>query len=299
MTELVVISGKGGTGKTSLAAAFAVLSQPTVVADCDVDAADLALLLAPVAETAEPFYGRAVPTLDSHQCTGCGACFGACRFEAITFNRDDEGAPLYAVDELACEGCGVCAAVCPVNAITMHDHRGGEIYSATSRVGPMVHARLGIAEENSGKLAALVRTRAKALAQQHGLEQLIVDGPPGAGCPVIASITGATCVCVVTEPTVSGLHDFERVAQLARHCRTPAIAIVNKFDLNRDVTRAIESFCRTHAVACAGHILYSRAVTQAMLAGRTLADEPRGTLFQQVAAVWKQVQAFLRACSPP
>jgi len=294
MDELVIISGKGGTGKTSLTAAFAVLAAPVVVADCDVDAADLALLLEPSNQVAEPFRGGVLPLLDSQRCTACGACLDACRFGAVTVVRNDGDTPHYGFDAIACEGCGVCAAVCPADAITLHEHTSGELFTATARVGPMVHARLGIAEEHSGKLAAMVRSRAKERAAATGLDLVIVDGPPGAGCPVISSITGARAVCIVTEPTVSGAHDLERVAELARHCRVPATVLVNKFDLNPAVTEQIESFCRDSGISYAGRVPYSPQVTRAMLAHRTLADEPRPDVFPYVAAAWQHVHDFIR-----
>ena len=212
MKEIVVISGKGGTGKTSLSASFAALAERAGVADCDVDAPNLAIVLQPQIERSTPFTGGKIAVPDRDACTACGCCAESCRFEAIALEvpADDRDRESAVVDRLACEGCGVCAVVCPEGAIRLEPVVNGEWFISRTRHGPFVHAQLGIGQENSGKLVALVRKEARALAKRESLDLLISDGPPGIGCPVIASIGGADLVLIVTEPTVSALHDFER-----------------------------------------------------------------------------------------
>jgi len=236
MKELVVISGKGGTGKTSLMAAFASLAQNKVLCDADVDAADLHLLMDPEIKKRYDFQGGGIAVIDPDKCTQCGLCRELCRWEAISES--------FEVDSIECEGCGVCVDFCPEQAIEFPLSTCGQWFISDTRFGPMVHARLGIAEENSGKLVTLIRQEAKKLADKNKLDLLITDGPPGVGCPVIASIGGATALLIVTEPTVSGLHDMERVAQLADHFNVPAMVCVNKFDLNISQTQAIEKLAK-------------------------------------------------------
>ncbi len=232
--EIVVISGKGGTGKTSLTASFASLAEEAVFCDADVDAADLHLLLSPQIEQRHPFMGGGLAVVEPEKCTGCGTCRSVCHFAAISSD--------FVVDPIACEGCGVCVDFCPEGAIDFPVQQCGEWFISSSRFGPMVHARLGIAEENSGKLVSLVRKEVRSLAEECGKELIITDGPPGIGCPVIAAISGASALVLVVEPTVSGLHDMERVAELARHFRVPAQIIVNKADLNMEMTGKIEAW---------------------------------------------------------
>ncbi|GAH53639.1 unnamed protein product, partial [marine sediment metagenome] len=219
MKELVIVSGKGGTGKTSVVAAFAALAESKVLADCDVDAADLHLVLEPTILTREDFSGGSCARIEAENCTACGKCQEVCRFEAISCNGPaNEGVEkTYSVDPIACEGCGVCSLVCPTEAVIFEPVVNGQWYISETRHGPMVHAKLGIAQENSGKLVSLVRNQAKKIAEEQALNLVIIDGSPGIGCPVIASITGADLVLVVTEPTLSGQHDLERVSQLTRH----------------------------------------------------------------------------------
>jgi len=229
--ELVVISGKGGTGKTSVTASLAVLAGRSVLADCDVDAADLHLLLAPRIEQRRDFYSGHQAVIRQTDCIGCGACLAYCRFEAVQRQPAPDHTTLFTIDPALCEGCGVCVHFCPVNAIDFNERWCGEWMISTTRCGPMVHARLGTAAENSGKLVSLVRQEARRLAEAEGITRILVDGPPGIGCPVISSITGADTVLVVTEPTVSGIHDLERVVALAVDQFHIATAVcVNKYD---------------------------------------------------------------------
>ncbi|MGD9023120.1 MAG: ATP-binding protein, partial [Deltaproteobacteria bacterium] len=230
MRELVIISGKGGTGKTSLIAAFASLAESKALCDADVDAADLHLLTNPSIKERHDFQGGSTAVIDRDRCTECGLCRDLCRWAAVR--------ETFEVDPIACEGCGVCVYFCPEQAIDFPVKTCGQWFISDTRFGPMVHARLGIAEENSGKLVTLVRREARALAERKMLDLIITDGPPGIGCPVIASIGGASAVLIVAEPSVSGIHDMERVAQLAAHFKVPAMVCVNKFDLNLDQTRA-------------------------------------------------------------
>ncbi len=239
MKELVVISGKGGTGKTSILAAFASLAKGKVLCDADVDAADLHLIMDPRIMERHDFQSGHMAVINQDKCTQCGRCRDLCRWNAISED--------FVVDPIACEGCGVCHYFCPEEAIDFPLNTCGEWFISDTRFGPMAHARLGIAEENSGKLVTLIRQQGKKLAEEKNLDLLLTDGPPGIGCPVIASLGGATAVLIVAEPTVSGRHDMERVAELAAFFKVPAIVCVNKFDLNPDQGRAIEDFAREKA----------------------------------------------------
>jgi len=264
MKEYVIISGKGGTGKTSLTAAFAVLADKPVLCDADVDAADLHLLLQPEIIHNQIFTGGNLAIIDPQRCTECGICIDLCKFDAI----GDE----FKVDAISCEGCGVCVDLCPEKAIDFPQQKSGDWYISDTRVGPMVHARLGIAEENSGKLVSLVRREARKLAEDKGYEMLITDGPPGIGCPVIASLTGAEKVIIVVEPTVSGLHDVKRVASLAHHFGVETMLCVNRFDINIEVTEEIEAYALEHSIIVLPRIPFDPDFVKAMIKGKTLPE---------------------------
>ena len=264
MKEVVVISGKGGTGKTTLTACLAALWEDKVVADCDVDAADLHLLLQPDIQKQSDFFSGVLAVIDPELCTECGQCREVCKSEAISSDL--------IVDPVACEGCGVCAFFCPVDAISLEARRSGEWYLSETRFGPMVHAKLGIAQENSGKLVSLIRRQAKLLAEDRGLNRILVDGSPGIGCPVISSITGASLVVVVTEPTISGVHDMERVLGLSQHFGISAVIVINKADLNEAMSRRIEATAGGQGVPVLGRIPYDTVVTRAMVAGKTVVE---------------------------
>ena len=284
MRELLVISGKGGTGKTTLAACFAVLGRPCAIADCDVDAADLYLVTQPRRLREEPFSGGRGPVIDRSACTGCGRCVEHCRFSAVELR---EGKAV--VERFACEGCGLCARVCPAGAVRMEDQINGEWYVSGTPYGPMAHARLHVAEENSGKLVTVVRREARRLAEENGLERLLIDGPPGIGCPVISSMTGVDFALLVTEPTLSGLHDLKRVSELARRFGVPVGVCVNKSDLNGEMTGRIEAWCREGGMRFIGRIPYDRAVLEALSRGEaavTVAGSPAAAAIREV---WESV----------
>lgn len=293
--ELVVISGKGGTGKTSIVASFAALAKKAVLADCDVDAADLHLVLEPKILRRESFSGGKRAKIDPEKCTACGKCAELCRFDAISLDGPgNEGVgKTYRVDPIGCEGCGVCAWFCPADAIEFAPAVNGEWFVSQTRYGPMVHAKLGIAEENSGKLVSTVRREAAKLIEQCGLELILIDGSPGIGCPVVASITGADMVLIVTEPTLSGLHDLERVADVAKHFGIPAMVCVNKWDLNREMTERIERKAQGRGLVLAGRVRYDRAVTDAQMQKQAVVEYQTDGSAEDVRDVWTQVQATL------
>lgn len=270
--ELVVISGKGGTGKTSLTASFAFLAGNAVLADSDVDAADLHLLLKPRVLERHEFRSGNEAAIRQEACAGCGICREYCRFDAISMKEGESGRPVFAVDPISCEGCGVCVRFCPVKAIDFPERVCGEWMVSETRCGPMVHARLGLAAENSGKLVAIVRKEARRIAEEKGKGLIIVDGPPGIGCPVISSLTGATSVLVVTEPTVSGEHDLERVLALARHFSVPAAVCVNKWDINPKMTERIEKLSSEAGAPVVGRVRYDGCVTTAQLRELTVVE---------------------------
>ncbi|MBN1885822.1 MAG: ATP-binding protein [Candidatus Krumholzibacteriota bacterium] len=303
MKELVVISGKGGTGKTSILAAFAALADRCVTADCDVDAADLHLVLDPRVKRTESFSGGVVARIDPARCTGCGRCEELCRFDAVSALGETNAAAAgggtpggaaaatrYAIDEIACEGCAVCAYFCPAEAIDLVEETAGDWFVSDARFGPMVHARLRPGGENSGKLVSLVRREARRIADEEGIDMVLVDGSPGIGCPVIASITGADFVLVVTEPTLSGIHDLGRVIELARHFDVPAMVAVNKYDINMDAAAEIEEFASKNGVPVAGRIRYDAAVTAAQIAGRSVVEIGDGPAAEDVRRVWNRVK---------
>jgi MinD superfamily P-loop ATPase len=281
MKQLTIISGKGGTGKTTITAAFAALAKNKVMADADVDAADLHLILNPRIEKEEAFYGGRLPFLDRSLCNECGICREKCRFEAI----NDK----FIIDTIACEGCGVCAQVCPQKAISMQENLCGQWFISRTRFGPLVHARLGIAEENSGKLVALLRQQARLIAENENMDYIIIDGPPGIGCPVISSISGVDLVLAVTEPTLSGIHDLERVVGVARHFNIPAMVCINKSDINPEATEKIKDYCQQNQIEIAGEIPYDPVVTRAMVAGKTVVEFEDGRITSKIKTIWDKV----------
>jgi MinD superfamily P-loop ATPase len=264
MKEIVIISGKGGSGKTSILSAFASLAENKVLCDADVDAADLHLIMDPQVKERHDFQSGRTAIINQDKCVQCGLCRDLCKWDAISED--------FVVDSIDCEGCGVCYYFCPEKAVDFPLNTCGEWCISDTRFGPMVHARLYIAEENSGKLVALIRERGKRLAEEEGLDLLLTDGPPGIGCPVIASLGGATAVLIVAEPTVSGRHDMERVVELAEFFKIPAMVCINKFDLNPKEGEAIEAFSREKNVAVVGRIPFDLAFTEAMIQGKTIVE---------------------------
>jgi MinD superfamily P-loop ATPase len=284
MNELVVISGKGGTGKTSVTASFAVLADQPVIADCDVDAADLHLVLSPQIKERHEFRAGHEAIIRQEQCSGCGICMEYCRFDAVRRNGKGE----YFIDPVACEGCGVCVHFCPEQAIDFPERLCGEWMISDTRCGPMVHAQLDAAAENSGKLVSTVRREARRIAEEENRSLVIVDGPPGIGCPVIASLTGASQGLVVTEPTLSGEHDLERVLSLTRHFKIPTAICVNKWDINAEMTERIEDNARQAGARIAGRIRYDRAVTLAQMQEKAVV-EIDAPCVEDIETIWKQL----------
>lgn len=286
MKELVVISGKGGTGKTSLLGAFASLAKDMVLCDADVDAADLYLILEPEVNERQDFQEGHRAVINPDRCTECGECRRLCRWNAIS--------PEFEVDPIDCEGCGVCVYFCPAEAIDFPLKTCGELFISETRVGPMVHARLGIAEDNSGKLVTLTRKQAKELATKRGLRLILTDGPPGLACPVIASITGATGVLIVTEPTLSGHHDMDRVVELAHHFGIPASVCINKFDLNPDMTETIEEYAGQRGLPVVGRIPFDPVFTEAMVQKQTIIEyNSSSEAAQAVKGIWERLISSL------
>lgn len=295
MKELVIISGKGGTGKTSLVASLAVLAKKVVLADCDVDAADLHLVLEPEIIKSEDFSGGFRASVIPEKCTACGKCQDVCRFAAISQNEYPAKASkaLYQVDPLACEGCGVCYECCPQQAIDFSPVTNGQWHESRTRVGTMVHAQLKPGEENSGKLVSLVRRRARAIAKEENSKLVLIDGSPGIGCPVIASITGADLVLVVTEPTLSGLHDLDRIADLIEHFKLPAMVCVNKWDINPEATRHIMTLAEKRKLSIAGNIRYDQIMNQAQVNRQAVVEIAQQGIAQDINELWGYVAKTL------
>jgi len=281
MKEVVVLSGKGGTGKTSIVASLASLAKSKVMVDCDVDAADLYLLLQPVSQQRQEFWSGQKAVIDIDRCTRCGLCQEVCRFDAIT----DE----FQIDPISCEGCRFCYQVCPEEAITMQENLSGHWFISETRYGPLVHARLGVAQENSGKLVALVRQEAKLVAQKRGLDYIISDGPPGIGCPVISSISGVNLAVIVTEPTLSGMHDLDRVIGVCHHFTVPVIVCINKYDLNEDNSHQIESYCQSQGIEIAARIPFDNVVTEALVHGLPVVEYSQNNVSRQIEALWRDI----------
>ena len=291
MKEMVVISGKGGTGKTSIVGSFAVLAKNAVLADCDVDAADLHLLLVPDIKQTQDFVGGKLAAVVVEKCVGCGQCREVCNFDAVRLDGrgNDIVEKTYSIDPVSCEGCGICTRFCPVNAIKFGDAVNGQWFISETRFGAMVHAKLGIAQENSGKLVSLIRKEAKHLAAERDNDLIIVDGPPGIGCPVIASVTGADLVVAVTEPTLSGRHDLDRVVELTRHFGIPIVICVNKCDINGELTEEIRNTADKNNLKIVGEIPYDPAVTKAQVAGKSVVEYSNGGLKDDIISLWESV----------
>ena len=283
MREILVISGKGGTGKTTLTAAFAHLAANHIICDLDVDAPDMHLLLRPENETVEHFVAGHEAVIRADRCERCGTCAAVCRFDAIQ-GEDPPG-----VNPLKCEGCKLCVALCPAEAIDFRSNHCGDWYRSQTRFGPMVHAQLFPAEENSGRLVALLRQQARAIAEDRGLDLILSDGPPGIGCPVIAALSGIDLAVIVTEPTVSGRHDLERVLDLCRHFNIRAGVVINKSDLNQDQTHRIEAFCQTRQLPLLGKLPHDAVFTQAMIKGLTITEFAPNDIGRAIGSIWDHI----------
>lgn len=294
MKQLVVLSGKGGTGKTTVAAALAHLASQElslVLADADVDAANLELLLAPTKVEEQDFIGGQVAVVDPARCTACGVCASICRFDAIVAPSSyGAGEGAYRVDAQACEGCAACFYQCPEQAIRMERQRAGRWFRSDTRLGPLFHAHLFAGQENSGKLVTLIKQRARQLAEALGASLLLVDGPPGIGCPVIAATANADLALLVTEPTVAGVHGLERILSTTAHFRVPATVVINKADLNPAQSDKIAAFCVERGVEVIGRIPYDHVVTEAMVQGRPVTEYTDGPVAEVLGEVWLQLK---------
>lgn len=286
---MVIISGKGGTGKTILSAAIATLAQNKVMADCDVDAANLYLLLHPDIQETHPFTGGNKAIIDAEKCTKCKECLEICRFDAIAEKEEEE----IFIDPISCEGCGVCSYVCPAGAIQMEKALSGEWYVSKTKYGPFVHARLGIGEENSGKLVAEVRKKAKEIAEENNKDFIIIDGPPGIGCPVISSLSGTDLALVVTEPTLTGIHDMERVVQMAHHFQIQTACCINKYDINPQNSARIETWCAKNSIPLLGKIPFDEKVTESMVQGIPLTEYTNNSASKEMKNIWKKLHELL------
>jgi MinD superfamily P-loop ATPase len=281
MKQIVVISGKGGTGKTVLTASFAALARNKVMADCDVDAADLHLLLKPEIKERHEFRSGVTARIDKDLCQECGECISVCRFDAIS--RD------FTVDPVSCEGCTVCSHICPAGAIVMEENVAGEWYISDTKYGTLVHAKLGIAEENSGKLVVKVRQIAKEIAERESKDFVIIDGPPGIGCPVIAALSGVDLALIVTEPTVSGMHDMERVAQVSKHFKIPTKVVINKYNLNAETSETIKQICEQAGIGVLALLPFSRQVSESIVQGIPLVEFSRNGIAGDIRLLWERI----------
>ena len=278
--EITVLSGKGGTGKTSVTACLAVLAKDAVLTDCDVDAPDLHMLLKPEVLEKQEFKASRVAVMDEELCVQCGKCEEHCRFGAIQNLH---------IDPVLCEGCGVCVYICPVAAVELEKRVSGYAFISKTKYGSMSHALLNPGEENSGKLVSLVRKNAKKVAEKENCELIINDGPPGIGCPVIASVGGVDVGLIVVEPTLSGIHDMERALTLLNHFKIASLVCVNKYDLNEENTSRIVEFCRSNGVEVVGKIPFDPIVTEAMVAGKPVLEySPESRVSKSIEELWKK-----------
>jgi MinD superfamily P-loop ATPase len=287
MKQITILSGKGGTGKTTVTASFAVVARNAVIADCDVDAPDLHMLLHPRVLETQEFKGSKLAVIDETKCTKCGLCRENCRFDAVTEELE--------VDPFSCEGCGVCVVVCPAEAVALTERVSGHAYVSKTRYGFMAHAMLSPGESNSGKLVSLVRQNAKLLAEKEQSDFVLIDGPPGIGCPVIASVTGVDVGLVVTEPTMSGIHDLERALKLLRHFSIPSFVCVNVCDINEENAEKIVSFCKEEGVEVVGRIPFNPIVTKAMVNGKPVIEyAPESDVAKEIEDMWNRILSALK-----
>src|SRR4030042_6639852 len=283
--EIAVISGKGGTGKSSIAAAFATLNERIVIADCDVDAANLYLLFNPTHEEELVYITCHKAIINYDKCTNCGICESYCRFDAISIINNK-----VIISEISCDGCFLCSRICPENAIYMVQNDKSKMYSGSFRNGKMVYGRLAPGEENSGKLVNMVREKAKQVAKENNIKTIILDGPPGIGCPVISTITGVDKVVIVTEPTISGLHDMQRTFEIVQKFNLPAFVIINKYDLNSSMSRQIKEWCIQNDIALVGQLPFDRQMTEAMVQSKSITEyKPDLDFSKKIKLIWNKI----------
>jgi MinD superfamily P-loop ATPase len=286
LKELAVISGKGGTGKSSITAAFATMvSQNVVLADCDVDAANLHIIMEPEIELSEVYIAGEKAVIDYDKCSSCGVCQGYCRFNAISFF---EGR--YIIDEISCDGCKLCEKVCPSHAISMEKSDKSRMHSGTFRNGKMVYGRLEPGEENSGKLVAMVRSKCREIAKKEGIDTILIDSPPGIGCAVISSISGATNVLVVTEPSLSAMSDLDRTLQLLENYNIKKGVVINKYDLSQSVADKIINLCESKGIEIVGMIPFDREVVDAMVNRKSIVEwNPASIVSKEIISIWNKI----------
>ncbi len=286
MKEIAVVSGKGGTGKTSITASFAALSESSVIADCDVDASDMHLVTSPQVVEKTTFRSGFEAVIDAEKCVDCGRCAEACRFDSVFKSSDAE---TFYVNHTFCEGCGVCSLVCPAEAVKLVDRICGEWYVSDTRFGQMVHAELGAAGENSGRLVGTVRNKAREIADMSDKDLVIIDGPPGIGCPVIATVTGTDALICVTEPTISGLEDLKRLIQLGKHFDTRIYIVVNKWDINPEITRLIEAYGDSVGAEVLGRVPWDGAVTDAQENKQAVVEFRTSGAAKEIKSIWEKL----------
>ncbi len=283
--EIAIISGKGGTGKSSISAAFATLNGNVVLADCDVDAANLYLLFNPTHEEEIVYIAGHKAVINYDLCTSCGICESYCRFDAISV----KGSKVF-ISEISCDGCFLCSRICPEKAITMVQNNKSRMYSGSFRNGKMVYGRLAPGEENSGKLVNMVREKARQVSREKNLDTIILDGPPGIGCPVISTITGVDKVVIVTEPTISGLHDMQRTIGMVQKFNLPASVIINKYDLNPSMSGQIEDWCRQNGILIVGQLPFDRQITEAMVQAKSIIEfNPDIDISEKIKIIWNKI----------
>lgn len=286
MKEITILSGKGGAGKTSVAAALASLAENSVFCDNDVDAADLHLIFKPKIQETHKFDSGSKAKINPEFCTNCGLCEEYCRFDAIHQNSNS----FPEVNIFKCEGCRLCERICPVQAITTHQNFNNEWFVSETRFGPLVHAKMGPGEENSGKLVSEIRQKAREIASRNKASFIISDGPPGIGCSAIASVTGTDAVLLIIEPTVSGLHDAKRLVQLVSNFKIPLYAVINKFDINLEFTQTVEDYLREESIPLIGKIPFTTAMVESMIAEKTIIEfDPKSEISAEFNRIWEEL----------
>ncbi len=287
MKQIVVISGKGGTGKTIITSCLSCVIPNKIIVDADVDAADMFILLSPQILQQEEFVGAQSAVIDEEKCTGCGLCEKYCRFDAI-YKRGDK----CFINPMKCEGCNLCSLVCPKKAITIVDEIIGKWFVSNTKHGKMIHARLNPGAENSGNLVAKVKKKAHTIAEEENIPYILVDGPPGIGCPVISALSGAQMAIVVTEPTISGVHDLKRVCQLSDSFDIKTSVIINKCDINKETSEKIKSWCKQNKIEVLAEIPFTECIDEALM-NRKIAYHFCPAMKEITNRMWKKINATL------